>query len=376
MILVGLALTFSRSAVLAIPFGLVVMAVAGVRMSPSPRRTSALLALAIVPAVLLSGGIYYARGGADLLSSTIGTITSTPTPQASATPKLTAIAKSTAIPKATPAPVAVRLALTVSNQYKVGEAHSIKVTAVDANGHTAVSYLGTIHFSATDTSKYVSLPEDYTFTASDHGVHVFGVNLHPGLAFVTPGRQTVTVTDLANASITGSGDVLVVDGKASTNDQSTASHFSSLTQGWALVRENPFGTGLGTVGPRPLPGTSTFPKYNIESYYLAMGVSLGWLGFLWAIFLPLAMLMTAVRAIRKGRRLVGLCLLAFSVCVTLISILLPTMMEPQMAMIPWSLCALAVSTTNGESDEFKSPGGSGAGQSEDAGVDQLVAPQG
>jgi hypothetical protein len=131
-------------------------------------------------------------------------------------------------------------------------------------------------------------------------------------------------------------------------DASAAAHLKSLGQGWDLLEANPLGTGLGTVGPRPLPGTTDFPAYVIESYYLAMGVSLGWLGFVWAIALPLTMLFLAIRTTRRGHILEGSCLLAIALATAVVGFVLPTMMEPQMAMIPWSVCALATSSLTGE----------------------------
>jgi hypothetical protein len=103
-----------------------------------------------------------------------------------------------------------------------------------------------------------------------------------------------------------------------------------------------------------------------------MGVSLGWLGLAWAIALPLAMLLMAILALRRGRTLEGLCLLAFTVSMGVISYVLPTMMEPQMAMIPWSMCALAASSTlsSGSSE----PAGAAEEAQAGAGLEATGAP--
>ena len=50
-------------------------------------------------------------------------------------------------------------------------AHSVTVKALDAYGNVATGYLGTIHFTSSDTK--ATLPADYTFTAADKGVHTF-----------------------------------------------------------------------------------------------------------------------------------------------------------------------------------------------------------
>jgi large repetitive protein len=69
------------------------------------------------------------------------------------------------------------------------------VTALDAFGNIATGYLGTVHFSSTD--HHAILPSNYTFVAGDKGVHTFSIT------FKTAGKQSLTVTDVATSSITG-----------------------------------------------------------------------------------------------------------------------------------------------------------------------------
>jgi hypothetical protein len=90
-----------------------------------------------------------------------------------------------------------------------GSAFSITVTAQDGSGNTATAYRGTIHFSSTDTRSGVVLPPDYTFTATDNGMHIFN-----GVTLVTAGNQTVTATDTLTSSITGTTTVTVTPGAA------------------------------------------------------------------------------------------------------------------------------------------------------------------
>jgi hypothetical protein len=71
----------------------------------------------------------------------------------------------------------------------VGAPHTFTVTARDAMGATLTGYLGTVHFTSTDTA--AGLPADYTFTAADAGVHMFSATLN------TAGTQSITVTDSA-----------------------------------------------------------------------------------------------------------------------------------------------------------------------------------
>jgi len=225
-ILIGLAVTFSRSAIVASLVGIAVVLVAARRFSPSPRRTSKYLALAIVPALLLSSVIYDVRGGTTLIQSTIASLVSSS--------------------------------------------------------------------SSTDT----------------------GVPSTP-----PPGGIVI--------------------------DPSTQGHIESLSAAWSAVTTHPLGLGLGTVGSRADPLTSERPEYIFESWYLTMGISLGWLGLAWAVFLPFALFFTALMALRRGRSLAGLSLLGLSIGMAIVSFLLPTMMEPQMAMLPWSLAALALSPALG-----------------------------
>ena len=91
------------------------------------------------------------------------------------------------------------------NTTTAGSVLSVTVTAEDDAGATATGYRGTVHFTSSDTRSDVVLPADYTFTAGDNGVHVFT----SGVKLVTAGAQTVTATDTATSSITGSATVTI-----------------------------------------------------------------------------------------------------------------------------------------------------------------------
>jgi hypothetical protein len=77
-----------------------------------------------------------------------------------------------------------------------GTAFSITVTAVDAYGNVATGYRGTVHFS--DSVGGATLPGNYTFKASDNGVHTF-----TNLKLKTKGMQTITIVDVMNNTILG-----------------------------------------------------------------------------------------------------------------------------------------------------------------------------
>lgn len=82
-----------------------------------------------------------------------------------------------------------------------GTPFSITVTAVDDYGNVATGYTGTVTFTSSD--KQAVLPEDYTFTAADAGVHAFTVTL------TKAGNQTITVRDEDKHSINGAATVTV-----------------------------------------------------------------------------------------------------------------------------------------------------------------------
>jgi hypothetical protein len=78
-----------------------------------------------------------------------------------------------------------------------GVAFSLTLTVQDAYGNVVTGYTGTIRFQSTDGT--ATLPNNVTFTAADQGVHAF-----TGLVLRKKGRQTITLTDTQNSSLTGS----------------------------------------------------------------------------------------------------------------------------------------------------------------------------
>jgi hypothetical protein len=102
-----------------------------------------------------------------------------------------------------------------------GVAGTETVKAKDAFGNTATSYTGTVHFTSSDSQ--AMLPADYAFTAGDAGVHDFSVTLK------TAGTQSITATDTATSSITGSQSGITVS--AATVDHLKVSTSGSATAG-------------------------------------------------------------------------------------------------------------------------------------------------
>jgi hypothetical protein len=114
---------------------------------------------------------------------------------------------------------ATHFVVMTANPYVAGVGHTVTVTAKDVYGNTATGYLGTIHFSSTDTKAV--LPADYTFVAADKGVHAFS----GGLALKTAGSRSVTATDKTTSSIKGSQTVTVTPAAAKTLLVSTANPY-------------------------------------------------------------------------------------------------------------------------------------------------------
>ena len=106
---------------------------------------------------------------------------------------------------------ATRLAVSLSpGSVTAGTTASVTVTTQDGSGNTATAYRGTVHFTSSDAQAVV--PPDYTFIAADNGVHTFT----NGVTLKTAGSQSVTATDIATSSITGSGSSTVAAAAAAT----------------------------------------------------------------------------------------------------------------------------------------------------------------
>jgi hypothetical protein len=95
---------------------------------------------------------------------------------------------------------ATQFGITAPATAKSGVVFTITVSALDQFGNIDYTYSGTVHFTSTDAK--AKLPADYTFTAGKEKVG-FNVTLF------TTGSQTISVTDKANSSITGSAAVTV-----------------------------------------------------------------------------------------------------------------------------------------------------------------------
>jgi hypothetical protein len=107
------------------------------------------------------------------------------------------------------APVATHFAVVAEPQAYVGAPVRFAVVALDVSNHIVPTYTGTVHFTSSNASD--TLPADYTFTASDRGVHVFTDTP------AATGSDTLTATDTATASVTGSVTLNVTPAPVATH---------------------------------------------------------------------------------------------------------------------------------------------------------------
>jgi hypothetical protein len=99
----------------------------------------------------------------------------------------------------------------------------VTVTARDAYNHVAGGYQGTVTFAVSDPADSEVLPDDYTFTADDAGSHAFA----GGVTLIALGDRTLTATDTADPTTTGSTVVTVTDGPGSGGGGGAAPFFSN-----------------------------------------------------------------------------------------------------------------------------------------------------
>ena len=139
-----------------------------------------------------------------------------------------------------------------------GVAGSLTVRLKDPYGNLATGYTGTVAFSSTDSRAV--LPANYTFTATDAGVHIFSATLK------TAGTQSIAVKDTVTGSITGTDSGITVNPAAAS--QFIISAPSSVTAGKAfsltLTVKDAYGnvvTGsTGTVHFTSTDSTATLPS--------------------------------------------------------------------------------------------------------------------
>ena len=136
------------------------------------------------------------------------------------------------------------------NPATAGVAGVFTVYARDAFGNVASGYAGTVAFTSSDKQVGVGngLPAAYTFTAADGGAHAFVATLR------TAGLQSITATDKATPTISGTQDGILVTA-APASSLAVAGYPTPVVagspNGFAVTARDPFGnlatTYAGTV---------------------------------------------------------------------------------------------------------------------------------
>src|SRR5213594_1942531 len=133
---------------------------------------------------------------ATLVRAGSPTITGTDTVTASLTGSMTITVRAAS---------ATSISLGVPAEVIKGTAFTVTVTLKDQFGNVATGYTGTVHFGASaPISPLEVLPPDYTFTSNDAGSRAFSVTLW------APSRQTISVMDTANSSLTDTSPTITV----------------------------------------------------------------------------------------------------------------------------------------------------------------------
>ncbi|MFZ5953193.1 MAG: hypothetical protein ACOYXC_20990 [Candidatus Rifleibacteriota bacterium] len=101
-----------------------------------------------------------------------------------------------------------------TTQPEAGTAFSVIVKALDEFGNIATDYGNTVTFSTTDSHGSVLLPVDYSFVPGDSGVHEWLT----AFKLISPGAQSLTVTDLINATMTYEMPLTVLPGPVAKFD--------------------------------------------------------------------------------------------------------------------------------------------------------------
>jgi len=131
----------------------------------------------------------------------------------------------------------------ITSPTTAGTAMSVTVTARDAYGNTATGYRGSIHFTSSDAA--ADLPGDYSFTAGDNGSHTFS----GAVALKTAGSRSVTATDTASSSISGSQSGISVTGAALDHLilSPAATIAAGSSHGYTAQGRDAYGNDLGDV---------------------------------------------------------------------------------------------------------------------------------
>ena len=196
---------------------------------------------------------------------------------------------------------------------------SFTVTAKDTSGRTVTAYTGTVHFTTTDPGAVV--PPDYTFVRADAGTKTFTAT------FETIGVQTLTATDTASSSITGSSQLTVAATLVFTGQPSTTQGGEPITPPVSVAIQNASGItmtsvtaavtlGLGAnphggtlAGPttvNAVAGVATFSNLTVDRPWTGYTLVATAPGFIGATSAPFNMKLTFTSVTAGGAHTCGL----------------------------------------------------------------------
>jgi hypothetical protein len=166
-----------------------------------------------------------------------------------------------------------------------GSPFQVQVTALDQFDNVATSFQDTVSFGSTDPLAANPLLPNYSFQASDAGVHTFA-----GVVLFTAGTQLLSVADVTNTTITSGNTTVTVVGAGGTKlllsapSTATAGAAFSITV-TVLDQFGNAATGYsGTVQfgssdtQATLPGAFTFSTSDNGVHTFFNGVTLGTAG--------------------------------------------------------------------------------------------------
>jgi hypothetical protein len=150
-----------------------------------------------------------------------------------------------------------RISVAAANPSTIaGTAESFTLTVLDFFDNIATEYLGTVHFATTANAE---LPADYTFELTDAGSHTFSATLK------SAGTDTITISDVADAALTGFNSWLVgpADATRCTVAQAPPSARAGSVVGVAVTLHDPFDnlatTYTGTIRVSSTDARATLP---------------------------------------------------------------------------------------------------------------------
>jgi hypothetical protein len=177
---------------------------------------------------------------------------------------------------------ATHLQVIVPENVQSGQSFNVLVEAEDAGNRLATGYTGTVQLSLGTADAGATLPAAFTFTAADHGAHLFQVTL------AATGSQTITATDATTSSITGSASttvnpaptlaqILVVTPETAAVGVSTPVTVAALDASGHLLRNFTGTVSLSTSDSAAtgLPSTYTFTAgdHGVHTFNVSFGTA-------------------------------------------------------------------------------------------------------